>query len=197
MGLAKGEPMPPASPCLAALSTPPAGPRLRVIEGGRVFREQLAATAAGLWPRALRLTRNPDRARDLIQDTCVRALRFETSFTPGTHFRAWLQQVLYSVFVSQCRRDKRARQLSQIWAADPSALGLEATEPAHPALLPGLARELAALPQVFAHTLRLVDLEDCSYQEAALRLGVPVGTVMSRLHRARRLLGERLAPLAA
>lgn len=169
---------------------------LRLIEGGLLFRQQLAAVVPSLLPRALRLTRNHDRALDLIQDTCVRALRFEASFEPGTFFKAWLLQVMYSVFVGNCRKHKRQRQLGLNWLADPTYPTV-AEAPLPNVLLPGLQRALDELPQVYCRTLVLVDLEDCSYQEAASVMGVPVGTVMSRLHRARRLLSEQLAAEAA
>ena len=84
-------------------------PSLTLIEGGASFREQLAELAPGLYPRALQLTRNPQRARDLMQDTVLRALRFESTFVAGSNLRAWLGQVLFSVFVSDRRRAKRAR----------------------------------------------------------------------------------------
>jgi RNA polymerase sigma-70 factor, ECF subfamily len=188
--------MPATTTCPCPLSVPFAAPKLRLIEGGLLFRQQLAAAAPGLLPRALRLTRNPDRARDLVQDTCARALTFEDSFTPGTYFRAWLQQVMYSVFVSQCRRRKREQRVVQAWLNDPSCWATAEPPPASAGLLPGLVRALSGLPQVYGRTLWLVDLEERSYQEAASTLGVPVGTIMSRLHRARRMLGEQLAEAA-
>jgi RNA polymerase sigma-70 factor (ECF subfamily) len=103
---------------------------------------------------------------------------------------------MYSVFLSQYRKQKREQKLAVAWGTDPN-VALAGSVSTQLGLLPGLQRALDGLPQVYGRTLCLVDLEECSYQEAACTLGVPIGTVMSRLHRARRLLGQQLAAQAA
>ncbi len=143
--------------------------------------------------RALRLTRDPLAAEDLVQDTVERALRFEATFAPGTNLKAWLQQVLYSVFVSRCRRKRRERRALDALAADPCAWTRADAAPAMATLTPRLERALSALPEAFSSVIRLVDLGERSYRDAADELGVPVGTVMSRLFRGRSLLAVALA----
>jgi RNA polymerase sigma-70 factor (ECF subfamily) len=187
----KAAPVAPSRPC-----------HLTVLEGGRSvkgqdFKAQLALLSQELYPRALRLTRAQDRAQDLVQDVVLRALQFETSFAADTNLKAWLHQILYSVFVTQFRRRKREVSALCQLRSDPCAwTQQEDTVPAAP-LLPTLQHALDQLPPAFGKAVMLVDLNELSYKDAATLLGVPVGTVMSRLHRARRLLGEQLAQVAA
>ncbi|WP_234023328.1 RNA polymerase sigma factor [Sorangium cellulosum] len=145
-----------------------------------------------LFGRALRLSRSPATAEDLVQDTVERALRFAASYEPGTNLRAWVHQILFSVFITRCRRSRRERNALDVLATDPCAwTAPEGCAETH-ALSPGVWRALATLPPSFRDTVVLVDLEEMSYKDAAARLGVPVGTVMSRLHRGRKLLAEAL-----
>ncbi len=172
-------------------------PTLTLIEGGAGFRAQLQDVTPQLFPRALQLTRHPERARDLVQDTLLRALRFEATFTPGSNLRAWLAQVMYSVFVSQCRRRGRERALLTALGGDPCFWTQASTGPVVEALSPGMQACLAELPEEFARVLLLVDVAEMPYRDAAEQLGVPVGTIMSRLHRARKSLRRRLEDEAA
>lgn len=172
-------------------------PALTLIEGGASFREQLEACLPQLFPRALHLARHPDSARDLVQDTMLRALRFEDTFMPGSNMRAWLSQVLYSVFVSQCRRRRRERVVTDDICSDPSVWVHRDAGPQLTGFTRGMQRCLQELPESFAQVLLLVDVEELPYKEAAEYIGVPVGTVMSRLHRARRMLRDRLQHEAA
>lgn len=145
-----------------------------------------------LFGRALRLSRTPATAEDLVQDTVERAIRFAGSYEPGTNLRAWVHQILFSVFITRCRRSRRERNALDVLATDPCAwTAPERCADVH-ALSPGVRRALATLPQTFRDTLVLVDLEEMSYKDAAAQLGVPVGTVMSRLHRGRKLLAGAL-----
>lgn len=157
------------------------------------LRDALVLTLPLLRARAMRLARDSRRAEDLVQDTLERALRFEASFAPGTNLKAWLQQVLYSVFVSRCRRQRRERRALEWLARDPCAWTRLEGVAALPSLTPRVELALDALPRVFAQAVRLVDLEERSYKDAAAELGIPVGTVMSRLFRGRRLLASALA----
>jgi RNA polymerase sigma-70 factor (ECF subfamily) len=156
------------------------------------LRLGLAELAPELFGRALRLARCPAAAEDLVQDTVERAMRFETYYEPGTNLRAWVHQILFSVFITRCRRRRRERNALKVLHRDPNAWTLPDAPTAAAILSPGVARALAALPEAFRGAVVLVDLEELSYKDAARRLGVPVGTVMSRLHRARRLLAEAL-----
>jgi RNA polymerase sigma-70 factor (ECF subfamily) len=129
----------------------------------------------------------------LLQETALRALSFEASYKRDTNLKAWLYQILFSVFVTRCRRRRRSNRFIQEHAADPN-LWCGSREPNRPneGLSPPVQRAIQALPQHFGQVVVLVDLQDMSYGEAAAELGVPIGTVMSRLHRGRRLLAGQL-----
>ena len=175
-------------------------PTLTLIRGGADFREQLGRLLPELYGRALRLCRAPAKADDLLQDTMVRALRFESTFRMGSNMRAWLHQVMYSVFVSGCRRAQREWRTHAALSRDPCAWVQGEVAPEASVLTASLERAVDSLPENYREVLVLVDLGDHSYRDAAQSLDVPVGTIMSRLHRARRLLRERLetsAPGAA
>jgi RNA polymerase sigma-70 factor (ECF subfamily) len=144
---------------------------------------------------ALSLTRDPGEAEDLVQETLLRAYRGICSFD-GRHPRAWLLTILRNTHVSRVR--KRRPDLvsdldfaSAVSDADPSdrtveEIVIDTTFDA------ALTEALVALPDSFRAAVELVDIQGLSYQEAADALGVPVGTIMSRLHRARRRLRDQL-----
>ncbi|MCA9629466.1 MAG: sigma-70 family RNA polymerase sigma factor [Myxococcales bacterium] len=156
------------------------------------FRSQLASLSGALDARALRLTRNPVEAQDLVQETWMRALRFEASYQVGTNLKAWLNQVLFSVFVTRCRKLKRERRALDSLGSDPCAWTQRDPEPVVKSLSRSVQGALDSIPSQFASAVTLVDIEEKSYKEAASQLGVPVGTVMSRLFRGRRLLAGML-----
>jgi RNA polymerase sigma-70 factor (ECF subfamily) len=164
---------------------------------GSELREKLARYLPELRPRALKLCRDRDAADDLLQETALRALCFEGSYQADTNLKAWLFQILFSVFVTRCRRRRRAGRFLTEHAADPN-LWCTRREPSRPneGLSPPVRRAIGELPQQFGQVVVLVDLQDLSYSEAAEELGVPIGTVMSRLHRGRRLLTGMLSDAA-
>ena len=155
-----------------------------------------------LYRVAFHLTKEPNDAQDLVQETYARALASYQQFTPGTHLKAWLTKILYNFFSDRYREAKR-------WVAVEDQSGRE-DEPSDywekaPADNPGpegavLFKELNAqitdalkqLPEEFRLPLVLVDMGDFSYAEAAEVLSCPIGTVRSRLFRGRRLLHRRL-----
>jgi len=143
-----------------------------------------------LFGRALRMARSPEVAQDLVQDTVERAIRFEDNYQPGTNLRAWVYQILFSVFVTRCRRCRRERNALDVLSRDPCAWTKPESTHEMPYLSPPVARALASIPEGFRDVVILVDIEEMSYKAAARRLGVPVGTVMSRLHRGRRALAD-------
>jgi RNA polymerase sigma-70 factor (ECF subfamily) len=167
-------PLPAAAPANAA--SPPSG----------------TSMLPSLERRAYRWCRDPAEAQDLAQDTVLRALGNSATFDSEGHLRAWLYTVLRNLFISRRRR-------AQSWQRASAELsGLAQQAPASPAssfLTPSVERAIASLPEAFARVVRLVDLEDYSYADAASVLGVPVGTVMSRLFRARQRLAQDLPAL--
>jgi RNA polymerase sigma-70 factor (ECF subfamily) len=174
-------------------------------ERRRRFEELALPLMQRLYHTALHLTGDGDDAADVLQDTYLRAYRTFDSFRPGTNARAWLFTILYSVFIN--RRRKRRREVGplppdelerrfQRYVEQPShdAVGqAEAWGSSWPA---DVRRALSALPDVFRDAVLLVDVEELSYEEAATALDCPVGTVQSRVFRARRMLHTALADYA-
>jgi len=160
----------------------------------------LDAELPRLFAQARRLCARESDAQDLVQDTIVRALVHEHQFEAGSNLRAWLRQIQLSVFVSRYRRSQRERRALGRLAVDPCAwVQNESSAPVAP-VGAGVRGSLKALPDGFRQVVELVDIGGYEYRDAAEALGIPVGTVMSRLHRARRLLvtelgGERAKPL--
>jgi RNA polymerase sigma-70 factor (ECF subfamily) len=177
-----------ARPYLELVPPPPEPEAERFCLDERELRELLPS----LRRRALRWCRDATSADDLVQETLLRACGRAPEFENQGHAQAWLYTVLHNLFVSRARREQSGRRaLSQVGAAlDHDRSGAGDSAPGF--LLPSLQRALEALPEPFASALRLVDMEDHSYAEAAALLGVPVGTVMSRLFRGRRRLALAL-----
>ena len=157
----------------------------------------------GLYASALRLTRNARDAEDLVQDAFMRAYRFFHRFERGTNFRAWLYRILTNTFINQYRRGVRERGLSdesERQAVEAQLFSEGTTDVAQnpeDALLDRLLshevlKAIDTLPIDFRMVVVLADLQEFSYKEIADILDVPVGTVMSRLFRGRRLLRRAL-----
>jgi len=163
----------------------------------RAFGNEVAAVLPSLRARATRLTRSHVDAEDLLQETVLRALRFESTFERGTNVKAWLHQILESIFISSCRRRTRERAALARFAHDPTLVSDNAPEPVLSIVSDRVDEALHALPEKFMEVVDLVDLRDHSYREAADELGIPIGTVMSRLFRARRLLSSAIEPDAS
>lgn len=158
------------------------------------LRNKLPSLLPGLQARALTLCKRKSDANDLVQDTVLRALCFASGYERDTNLRGWLQQILFSVFITRCRKSTRERRALGALACDPCAWTQPEAPPAvRQSLTRPVSRALEALPRQFSAVVRLVDLEERSYKDAAIELSVPVGTVMSRLFRGRRLLAEALA----
>jgi RNA polymerase sigma-70 factor, ECF subfamily len=160
-------------------------------------RDGLAALRPDLYARAIRLTRSPALADDVVQETMLRALRFEKQYRAGTNLRAWVGQVLMSVFLTNCRRKKRERRAMDRLHCDPAAWPKKDTRTCMQSLSARPAEALASLPEGYRKAVQLVDIQELSYREAANRLEVPVGTIMSRLHRGRKMLAAQLVDTAA
>jgi RNA polymerase sigma-70 factor, ECF subfamily len=176
--------------CPTVIATPiPRSPL--IASDAKSFQAHLVALVPELRVRARRLARCETIADDLVQDTIERAMRFSSQYQNGTNLRGWVQQILFSVFVTRYR--------SRL-ALDPSAWPQRdpfAALSAEMKLTPKTQARLSALPTGFRNAIRMVDIESYSYREAADTLQVPVGTVMSRLHRGRKLLAEMFQAEAA
>jgi RNA polymerase sigma-70 factor (ECF subfamily) len=156
------------------------------------LRSDLKAALPRLRAHARRLCRSESDALDLVQDTLLRAIAYEQSFEPGTNLGAWLSQIQRSIFVSRYRRTKRERRALERLTHDP--FSWPHTDAGAPNTHLGKRTELALreLPDPFRRVVELVDLGGLEYVDAARTLAVPVGTVMSRLYRGRRILAARL-----
>jgi RNA polymerase sigma-70 factor, ECF subfamily len=153
------------------------------------FEAEALPHLKALYGTAYRMTRNAHDAEDLVQETFLRAYRAFDGYTPGTNIRAWLHTILY-----RCRTDAFRRA-----GRSPRTVELEGDGPAVPApqdaLASGgedLARALDGLPEAFRTAVVLRDVQDLTYDEIAGVLGVPIGTVMSRIHRGRALMRAAL-----
>ena len=152
-----------------------------------------------LYRVALRLTGETAAAEDLVQDTMLRALRAWSSFRPGSNARAWLVTILRNQFINGWRSDKRTPAGVDVDAIpepadprDPDPEGRFFTELVDDEVL----RAVDALPHEFREVLVLSDMEGLPYADIATSLGIPVGTVKSRLFRARRILQGQLRTYA-
>ncbi len=162
-----------------------------------------------LYSAALRMTRNPADAEDLMQETYLKAYRAFDSFTEGTNLKAWLYRILTNTFINTYRARKRRPEEQELDDVEDFFLyrrlgGLEAAQAGRSAedeLLDWFTdtevkEALESLPEQFRIAVLLADVEGFSYKEIADILDIPIGTVMSRLHRGRRGLQKRLYEFA-
>ena len=159
-----------------------------------------------MYAAALRYTKDPHDAQDLVQDTYAKAFVSFHQFEPGTNLKAWMYRILSTTFINTYRKDQRRPQISdgeledwQIFGASShtSDQGRSAEDVALDGIVDVDVRAaLAAMPEDFRMAVYLADVEGFSYKEIAEIVGVPPGTVMSRLHRGRKLLRASLAEYA-
>src|ERR1700751_2706236 len=165
------------------------------------FERDVVPQLSQLYPAALRMTRNPTDAEDLVQETSVKAYAAFQQFTPGTNLRAWLNRILTTTFINVYR--KRRREPQQALGGDLQEWQMPADRPPPP--VPSaeaealdrttdsdLLRALRDLPGEFRTAVYLADIEGYPYRDITEIMGTPVGTVMSRLHRGRRKIREQL-----
>lgn len=156
-----------------------------------------------LYGAALRYTRSPADAEDLVQDSFVKAYRFYDRFEPGTNMKAWLFRILTNTFINKYRRKTRERNVLEGRDAEPVGDGVMSryamrclTDPVSEAqrrLITGEIQDaLDSLPEDYRLMIVLADVEELSYKEISDIVGCPIGTVMSRLHRARKKMQKRL-----
>ncbi|MDQ3944067.1 MAG: sigma-70 family RNA polymerase sigma factor [Actinomycetota bacterium] len=169
------------------------------------FSELAMPYMGPLYSAALRMTRNPADAEDLVQETYLRAYRAFDSFQEGTNLKAWLYRILTNTFINQYRAAKRRPEQSDIEDVEDLYLyrrlgGLEAAmagRSPETEVLEGIPdtevkEALESLPEQFRMAVLLADVEGFAYKEIADILDIPIGTVMSRLHRGRKQLQKRL-----
>jgi len=182
------------------------------IEGRRIaaeardrvrFEEEALALADQVYRVARRLVGTREEAEDLVQDTYGRAFRSWRSYTPGTNLRAWLLRILTNLNLDRGRKVQRTPDMLPIEEGDYYLANKMAESQGEQALdqdrvveklsQDSIVTALSSLPHDFRDTVVLVDIGEFSYADAAQILDIPIGTVMSRLHRGRRLLKQQLA----
>jgi len=174
-----------------ASSEPAAG------EGNEAFAEAALSHLDSLYGTALRLTRRPQDAEDLVQDTYLKAFRSAHQFEPGTNLKAWLFTILHNTFRNMRRHDGRNPvdvDSEAVESAADDAPGGQTPEQilTRASLDRDLQDALDALPEAFRQAVWLRDVEELAYADIARVLDVPIGTVMSRISRGRRALYEGL-----
>ena len=174
--------------------------RRRQLADADAFGAEVLRYLESLYATALRLTRNRADAEDLVQDTLVKAFRFSDKFEPGTNLRAWLSTILHNTWRNRVRdagREAVEVDSTRLEEAEAVADGSSTSETPEQLLLRNtldgdLRAALDDLPAVFRQAVWMRDVEEFSYAEIAKMLDVPIGTVMSRISRGRRLLLDQL-----
>ena len=172
------------------------------------FETEALAFLDALYRTGLRMTRSEAEAEDLVQETYIKAFRHRDQFTPGTNLKAWLFRILTNTFINQYRRKATRPETTELDDVDESILyrhmrgrspGSASPDPEAELIDNTLSSEvkeaLEALPEKFRTTV-LLDVEGFSYKEIAQMLDIPIGTVMSRLHRGRKYLQKQLYDVA-
>jgi RNA polymerase sigma-70 factor (ECF subfamily) len=163
-----------------------------------------------LYAAAMRMTRNPADAEDLVQETFLKAYRAYDSFTAGTNLKAWLYRILTNTYINKYRKASRRPDEVDLGNVEDLYLyrrigseeSVEAARTTEDRVLDGLVesdikKAVEALPENFRIPVLLADLEGLSYQEIADILEIPIGTVMSRLHRGRKAMQKALWEFAS
>jgi RNA polymerase sigma-70 factor (ECF subfamily) len=167
------------------------------------FEEEALALADQVYRVARRLVSTREEAEDLVQETYGRAFRSWRSYSPGTNLRAWLLRILTNLNLDRGRKIQRTPDLQPLEEGDYYLANRVAATQGEQALdqdrvverlsQDAVVTALSSLPADFRNVVVLVDIGEFSYADAAQILDIPIGTVMSRLHRGRRLLKQRLA----
>ncbi len=169
------------------------------------FEETVLCHFPFLHSMALKITRSEDDAQDLVQETILRAYRFYDKYEQGTNCKAWLYRIMKNTFINNYRKAKRHQnetsyeEIEEVLDAEVDAPAAAADPQAsfeNSRLREEVAEALEALPGDYRSALSLSLVDGFSYKEIAKRMGCPIGTVMSRIHRGRMILKDKLKPLA-
>ncbi|WP_454942764.1 sigma-70 family RNA polymerase sigma factor [Corynebacterium argentoratense] len=175
--------------------------------GQTPFEQQALPLLDQLYGGALRLTRNPADAEDLVQETYIKAFQAFDSFTQGTNLKAWMYRIMTNLYITNYRKAQRrptqtsAEEITDyqlLSSASHESQGLESAEVEALKKLPTseISEALNALSEDYRMVVYYADVEGLAYKEIAEIMGVPLGTVMSRLHRGRKKLREALKDVA-
>ena len=168
------------------------------------FEEEILELSDQVYRVARRLVSSREEAEDLVQEAYARAFRSWRSYTPGTNLRAWLFRILTNLNIDRGRRQQRAPDVQPLEEGDyylynrleETGVGDDEERVVQRLSQDGIVQALSAVPHNFRDVVVLVDIGDFTYDDAAQILDVPVGTIMSRLHRGRRILKRELADKA-
>jgi RNA polymerase sigma-70 factor, ECF subfamily len=187
----------------AMAEAPPDATRIAADARDRIrFEEEALALSDQVYRVARHLAGSREEADDLVQETYVRAFRSWRSYQPGTNLRAWLLRILTNLNIDRGRRAQRTPPMQGLEANDYFLYDRLTESDGAPSdeerVVERLSQDdivaaLASVPHDFRDVIVLVDIGDFSYQDAAQILDIPIGTVMSRLHRGRRVLKRELA----
>lgn len=167
------------------------------------FEVEMLGHLDTLYAVSCRMTRSTTEAEDLVQDTIVKAMRAKDQFEPGSNLKAWLLRIMTNTFINRYRRGGLERDLidgpdadslTEGWVGATTLRGMRDPETAAlaPLVEAEVSRALEELPDEFRIAVVLSDIEELSYKEIADAMGCPIGTVMSRLHRGRKMLQGKL-----
>lgn len=160
------------------------------------FEEKVLANMDSMYNLALRMTRNQEDAADLVQETSLQAYRFFDRFEPETNFKAWILTILRNLFINQYRKKKKEPFQVHLDAVEDFLSLPETTGFQEEIFGESVQTSIDRLPEEMRTALILFYVEELSYKDIAQVMDCPIGTVMSRLHTARRFLKKQLMSLA-
>ncbi|MDO5747177.1 MAG: sigma-70 family RNA polymerase sigma factor [Actinomycetaceae bacterium] len=186
----------------------PASRELVPAQRARVFEEEALPLLDQMYGAAIRMTRHPSDAEDLVQDTYAKAFQSFHQYKPGTNIKAWLYRILTNTYINSYRKKQRrplqtdhaeVEDWQLVASAQHAGSGLESAESVALNRMPNqtIRDAFDKLPDEYRIVVYMADVENFAYKEIASILDIPQGTVMSRLHRGRRQLKEELRDYAA